>query len=94
MRGQVFVDLAAPKEFKINTSNALMLAIAPGIINIASVFLLHTGIYFALGLYYITLPICIANSFLPLIGDNKRDKKSRDKKTVKTPLRTTIRRPG
>jgi len=82
------------KEFKINTSNALMLAIAPGIINIASVFLLHTGIYFALGLYYITLPIGIANSFLPLIGDDKSNKKSRDKKTVKTPLRTTIRRPG
>jgi heavy metal translocating P-type ATPase len=67
------------KEFKINTGNALMLAIIPGIINIASVFLLHTGIYFALGLYYITLPIGLANSFLPLYEDRKR--KSQPKQT-------------
>ncbi len=67
------------KEFKINTGNALMLAIIPGIINIASVFLLHTGIYFALGLYYITLPIGLANSFLPLMEDKKGKSKPMQK---------------
>lgn len=66
-------ELAA--EFKINTGNALMLAIVPGIINLACVFLLHTGIYFAIGLYYITLPIGLANSFLPIFEDYKRKSK-------------------
>jgi P-type E1-E2 ATPase len=61
-------------EFKINTRNALMLAIIPGILNIACVFLLHTGIYFAIGLYYTTLPIGLANAFLPLLEDKKKEK--------------------
>ncbi|MFH0786185.1 MAG: heavy metal translocating P-type ATPase, partial [Pseudomonadota bacterium] len=62
-------------EFKINTRNALMLAIIPGVLNIACVFLVHTGIYFALALYYINLPLGLANSFLPIIEDKKKKDK-------------------
>ena len=64
------------REFKINTTNALMLAIIPGMINMACVFLLHTGIYFAIGLYYLNLPLGVANAFLPLFEDYKRKGKS------------------
>jgi heavy metal translocating P-type ATPase len=78
-------------EFHINTSNALMLSLAPGIINIASVFLLHTGIYFALGIYYITLPIGIAYSFLPLMEDGKSKSKLKQTSADKTKSRNTIR---
>ena len=80
------------KEFKINTTNALMLAIAPGIINIACVFMLHTGIYFALGLYYVTLPIGIVNSFLPLIEDNKNKSKELQNKAVNNKSHNPSRR--
>jgi heavy metal translocating P-type ATPase len=83
-------------EFKINTTNALMLAILPGIINMASVFLLHTGIYFALGLYYINLPLGVANSFLPLLEDYKRKGKSKqtsaEEKPSGRPFRHAVRR--
>jgi Cu2+-exporting ATPase len=63
------------EEFKNNTRDALMLAIIPGMINIACVFLLHTGIYFAIGLYYFTLPIGLTNSFLPILKHNKKQRK-------------------
>lgn len=76
------------QEFKINTRNALMLAIIPGMLNLASVFLLHTGIYFALALYYINLPLGLTNSFLPII----EDKKKKDKlKPVPDGKRSTLR---
>ena len=75
-------------EFKTNAGNALMLAVAPGIINLACVFFLHTGIYFALGLYYIALPIGIANAFLPLIEDRKgKDKPVKKRAEMTKPLR-------
>ena len=75
-------------EFRMNTSNALMLAFIPGVLNIASVFLFHTGIYFALGLYYITLPIGIANSFLPILVHGK---KITEKPVVRPEVRTTFK---
>ncbi|MFH0787681.1 MAG: hypothetical protein V2B13_08690, partial [Pseudomonadota bacterium] len=73
-------------EFKINTRNALMLAIIPGVLNIACVFLVHTGIYFALALYYINLPLGLANSFLPIIEDKKKKDKLKPAPDGKRPL--------
>jgi len=52
--------------FGTNVNNALALAIVPGLLNMASVFSLNTGIYFALFLYYVSLPLNLANSFNPL----------------------------
>ena len=58
-------ELAA--DFKQNFNTALATAIVPGVINIGSVFLLGTGIYFAIGMYYLSLPIGLANAFWPLL---------------------------
>lgn len=55
------------EDFDKNINVALTTAVVPGIINIGSVFLFHTGIYFAIMLYYLSLPAGLANSFLPLL---------------------------
>ena len=61
------------KDFDKNINNALKLTIIPGIINIGGVFLLHSGIYVAMGLYYIFMPLGVGNSFLPMIKYKKKD---------------------
>ncbi|MBF0376202.1 MAG: heavy metal translocating P-type ATPase [Desulfamplus sp.] len=60
------------KDFDKNINTALAISIVPGIMNIASVFFLNTGIYFALGLYYIFLPLGVGNSFVPMIKYKKK----------------------
>ena len=52
--------------FGTNINNSLALAIIPGLVNIGSVFFFHSGIYLALFLYYVSLPLNLANSFYPL----------------------------
>jgi len=59
------------EDFNKNINIALTTAVVPGIINIGSVFLFHTGIYFATMLYYLSLPAGVANSFLPLLKYKK-----------------------
>ncbi len=60
------------EDFDKNMNTALKLAVVPGLINIGAVFLLHTGIYVAAGLYYLCLPLNLGNSFLPMIQYKKK----------------------
>ena len=61
------------EDFDKNINTALTLAIVPGVMNIGGIFLLHTGIYVAMGLYYIFLPLGVGNSFLPMIKYKKKE---------------------
>ena len=54
-------------------------------LNIVSVFLFHTGIYFALGLYYLTLPVGLANSFLPLLQNREPQSNSKQFSAITSP---------
>lgn len=60
------------QEFDKNVTASLLMTVAPGLVNIGSVFVLHTGIYFSVVLLYLlALPAGVANSFLPLISEHK-----------------------
>jgi Cu2+-exporting ATPase len=61
------------QNFNSNVNTSLLMTIVPGLINVGSVFILHTGIYFSVFLLYLlALPAGMANSFLPLIKNSKQ----------------------
>jgi len=61
-------------DFKRNMNMALILSIVPSAINIGGVFLFHTGLYFAIFMDYLALPIGLGNALLPLIKNKGKDR--------------------
>ncbi len=60
------------QDFNRNVNTSLAMTIVPGLINIGCVFLLHTGIYFSVIIGFLALPVGVANSFLPLMKNEKK----------------------
>jgi len=54
-------------EFEVTMRNNFLLSIAPGLVNISGVYLLHSGIAASMGLFYAGTTVGLANTLLPLI---------------------------
>lgn len=62
-------------DFEHTMRNNLLLSIAPGLVNIGGIYLLHTGIAASMGLFYAGTAAGLANTVMPLI--KYRDNPSR-----------------
>jgi len=65
-------------EFEKTMNSNLITSVVPGIINIAGVYLLHTGIAVGMGIYYVGSLLGLGNTFLPLVKHQEKSLKRRD----------------
>jgi len=66
-------------EFEKTMNSHLITSVVPGIINIAGIYLLHTGMAVGMGIYYLGSLLGLGNTFLPLVKHQDKILTRRDK---------------